>query len=141
MPIRPENRDRYPADWEQISLAQKQAAGWRCVCRGECGRPADHLDPADGRCRNRHGERAWTGDDDQPHLDLGDLADDVAGGVVVVLTTGHRNHIPEDCRPENLAAWCPGCHLHYDRDHHAQTRHQTRGRDLAAGMNVLFEIT
>lgn len=37
MPIRPENRSRYPADWPQISLAIKERAGWRCECRGECG--------------------------------------------------------------------------------------------------------
>ncbi|PAM99602.1 hypothetical protein CJI59_22145 [Streptomyces sp. Alain-F2R5] len=42
MPIRPENRHRYPPDWPQISLAIKERAGWRCECgRGtHPGRPA-----------------------------------------------------------------------------------------------------
>lgn len=30
MPIRPENRKRYPADWKAISLRIKQREGWRC---------------------------------------------------------------------------------------------------------------
>lgn len=33
MPIRPQNKDRYPADWPAISLAAKQAAQWRCACQ------------------------------------------------------------------------------------------------------------
>lgn len=30
MPIRPENRNRYPKDWPAISLRIREAAGWRC---------------------------------------------------------------------------------------------------------------
>lgn len=40
----------------------------------------------------------------------------------MVLTTAHLNHRPEDCAPENLRGMCQGCHLWYDRDHHAETR-------------------
>lgn len=41
MPIRPENRDRYPADWKQISdRIRFERARRMCECRGECGR--DH---------------------------------------------------------------------------------------------------
>jgi hypothetical protein len=47
-------------------------------------------------------------------------------GSNVVLTTAHLNHTPEDCSDENLKAMCQGCHLHYDRGHHAQTRAATR---------------
>ena len=48
MPIRPENRGRYPAGWAAISLRVR--AGWRCECDGRCG--LDH----GGRCGARHGE-------------------------------------------------------------------------------------
>jgi hypothetical protein len=41
---------------------------------------------------------------------------------VVVLTVAHLDHTPEHCHPDNLRAMCQGCHLHYDRDHHAATR-------------------
>jgi 5-methylcytosine-specific restriction endonuclease McrA len=35
------------------------------------------------------------------------------------LTVAHINHVEMDCRPENLVALCPRCHLAYD-----QTRRQ-----------------
>lgn len=34
--------------------------------------------------------------------------------VRIVLTVAHLNHTPEDCRPENLRAWCQRCHNRYD---------------------------
>jgi 5-methylcytosine-specific restriction endonuclease McrA len=30
MPIRAKNKHRYPKDWPAISLARREAAGWRC---------------------------------------------------------------------------------------------------------------
>ena len=120
MPLRPENRGRYPADWPEISRAIKERAGWRCECAGECGRPYLHLD-VDDRCRNRHGEPAY------------------GTGSRVVLTTAHLDHTPENCDPANLRAMCQGCHLHYDREHHAATRAETR-RAETAGLAGLFDL-
>jgi hypothetical protein len=118
MPIKPENRRRYPDDWDAIAEEIKFGrAGGRCECAGECGR-GTHT----GRCPNRHGEPAY------------------GTGKKVVMTTAHLNHTPEDCRPENLKAMCPGCHLHYDRDHHAETASRTRAMAAAAGMSPLFEL-
>lgn len=55
MPIRPENRDRYPKDWPKISrrirLVRAQS---QCECVGECGRNTHR-----GRCPNRQGLRAY----------------------------------------------------------------------------------
>lgn len=116
MPIRPENRHRYPPGWPAISLAAKEAAGWRCACKGQCGRGTH-----DGRCPNVHGQPAY------------------GTGSRVVLTTAHLNHTPEDCRPENLVPMCQGCHLHYDRHHHRETAAATRrARIAAAGQLDLF---
>ena len=119
-PIRPENRERYPSDWPAISTAIKERAGWRCECFGECGRPYIHLD-IDERCRNHHGQPAYE------------------TGSKVVLTTAHLNHTPEDCDPANLKAMCQGCHLHYDRDHHARTRATTLAAELDAANLSLFD--
>jgi len=93
-------RQRYPDNWPEISafIRFERALG-RCECMGECGRGTH-----DGRCPNRHGQPAY------------------ATGSLVILTTAHLNHVPEDCRPENLRAMCNGCHLYYDRAHHAETR-------------------
>jgi hypothetical protein len=118
-PVRAENRDRYPPDWPQISERIRFGrAGGRCECEGECGRGTH-----DGRCPNRHGQPAY------------------GTGSKVVLTTAHRDHQPENCNPANLFAACQGCHLHYDREHHAQTAARTRAAALAAGMEPLFEVT
>ena len=110
MPIRPENRSRYPADWPAISRGIKERAGWQCECLGECGRNAHKGD----RCPNRHGQPAY------------------GTGSIVVLTTAHLDHTPENCGPENLRAMCQGCHLHYDKDHHRQTAAATRRAAIEA---------
>lgn len=122
MPIRPENRSRYPKGWRRISdRIRFGRARSRCECRGECGRPPEHLG-RDGRCRNRHGYPAF------------------GTGSPVVLTTAHLDHTPENCDPENLRAMCQGCHLHYDRAHHAETRAATRQAQLESLMDPLFDL-
>ena len=122
-PVRPENRARYPADWPEISKAIKERAGWRCECLGECGR-GTHAGKGrgawQGRCPNINGQPAY------------------GTGSVVVLTTAHLDHTPENCDPANLRAMCQGCHLHYDRDHHAETRKATRAAELAMQMDALW---
>lgn len=118
-PIRPENRDRYPSDWPEVRrriLARATDLGIpRCECTGECGR--DH----GGRCPNWNGRRAHD------------------TGSRVVLTTAHLDHAPENCEDDNLRAMCQGCHLRYDRDHHAETRAATaRAAREAAGQVSLL---
>jgi hypothetical protein len=110
VPIRPENLKRYPADWSEISRRIKERAEWRCECAGECGRGTH-----DGRCPNVHGGEAY------------------GTGSKVVLTTAHLNHTPEDCSEANLKAMCQGCHLHYDKEHHAQTAYRTRREGKVVG--------
>lgn len=91
MPIRRENRDKYPPDWKAISYRIRfERAGGRCECTGHCG--LDH----GGRCAAEHGK---------PHPTTGSI---------VVLTTMHLNHKPEDCRDEVLLAGCQQCHNRYD---------------------------
>ena len=116
MPIRPENRARYPSDWKDIShrIRFGRAEG-RCECRGECGRDhyyeslgSDKPNETSERCRSLHGEP-------HPHT-----------GSTVVLTTAHLDHTPEHCDDDNLRAMCQRCHLAYDADHHAQSRYYYR---------------
>lgn len=91
MPIRPENKARYPKDWKAISLRIRvERAEGVCECVGECG---DHL----GR---RCGARNYT-----PHPITGSK---------VILTVAHLNHVPEDCDDANLLAMCQRCHNRYD---------------------------
>jgi hypothetical protein len=121
MPIRPENKNRYPVDWKEISrYVRFTRAGGRCECEGECGR-GHH-----GRCSNLHGQPAW------------------GTGSTVILTTAHLNHTPELCGTEEdpfcfLKAMCQGCHLHYDKEHHEQTRRRNLERmQRDRGQLVMF---
>ena len=125
MPIRPENKPRYPKDWARISYRIRfTRAGGRCECAGECGR--EHT----GRCAARHG------------------APNPRTGATVWLTTAHLDHTPEHCDDANLKAMCQGCHLAYDAEHHAETAKATRAAKRAAlieyaktaGAFPLFEL-
>ena len=103
MPIRIENRFRYPKDWPEISRRIRfERAGGRCECSGQCGKGHDAIEDA-GRCHWRHGEL-------------------LPSGRPIILTTMHLNHDPGDCRDENLLAGCQGCHLRYDMRQHRETR-------------------
>jgi len=117
MPVKPENRNRYPEDWDEIShrIRFERAQG-RCECDGRCGRGTHQ-----GRCPNMHGQPAY------------------GSGHIVVLTTAHLDHTPENVDDGNLLALCQGCHLWYDREHHAETRRETRrAAESAAGQIPLW---
>lgn len=111
MPIRPENRARYPKDWKEISKRIRvERSGGRCECAGECGQTHD-----DGRCDARNYCR-------HPHTDS-----------LVVLTVAHLDHMPENCADDNLKAMCQRCHLRYDSKHHAIGRKERARLKCASG--------
>lgn len=85
MPIRPENRARYPKDWPAISRRIRDRAENRC-----------EGSPAFPDCRAENGA---------PHPVTGSR---------VVLTVAHLDHQPENCADDNLKAWCQRCHNTYD---------------------------
>jgi len=97
MPIRPENKDRYPDNWQEIVAAVRERSG--DCCEGSPAYP-------DCRAANRESHPVT--------------------GSKVMLTTGHLDHIPENNDMENLKHWCQRCHLTYDAKHHAQTAYMTR---------------
>ena len=103
MPIRPENRSRYPNDWPQIRRHRLESAGY--ACEGS---------PAFPDCRARNGRpRPVTGS-------------------IVVLTIAHLDHTPENCAPDNLRAWCQRCHNTYDAPMRAEGRKSRRNEGLDA---------
>lgn len=119
MPIKPENRARYPADWKQIRQEVLERAGHKCE---QCGVPNHWL-------RNRR-----TGEitDDGMQAETWELAD---GDKVtyIVLTVAHLDHQPENCDLSNLRAWCQKCHLAYDHEHHQRNARATRHNRKTAG--------
>jgi hypothetical protein len=123
MPIRPENKNRYPKNWPEISYDLRfNRAGGRCECTGQCGHRYRHRDLSpEGRCTALNREP------------------NPVTGTKVILTVAHLDHTPENCDPSNLLAMCNGCHLRYDAEHHAQTAARTRQAALAAHMDSLFD--
>ncbi len=151
MPIRPENRDRYPKDWKAISerIRFGRARG-RCECSGQCG--GAH---SGGRCfaphlatiaRKTSDPAVWEYEglvdffDGLTTINTGGLCEGTPTWqmppVKVVLTVAHLDHTPENCDDSNLLALCQRCHLRMDRDHHAETRRRTR--DAKSGQQGLF---
>jgi hypothetical protein len=111
MPIKPENKAKYPKDWKLISASIRERAGNRCE-----GSP-DFPD-----CHAENGK---------PHP---------VTGSKVVLTVAHLDHQPENCDPTNLKAWCQRCHLHYDKKHHAETAYASK-RALARTIDMFGDPT
>ena len=97
MPIRPENKGRYPQNWKEIRESILERAGHKCE-----GSPA------------------------YPDCRAVNYLDHPVTGSRVVLTIAHLDHTPEHCDPANLRAWCQRCHLAYDKGHHTQTRRRRR---------------
>ena len=95
MPIKPENKARYPKNWKSDirPAILKRANG----CCEFCGR-RNHSFYFNEKTRKM---------------------------VRVVLTIAHLDHTPENCDPSNLRALCQSCHLRYDAEHHRQTRMKT----------------
>ncbi len=113
-------RERYPDDWDAIALQIKTEAGWKCQeCGRECRRSGETL--------SDFIDRVVT---ETPSQLLDEIIDKPAR---FILTVAHLNHIPEDCRRENLKALCSVCHCRYDlkamarkkrlkREYHGQQR-------------------
>ena len=132
MPIKPENKARYPKDWSQIRAAILERAGNKCekckapnrtrIARG-AGKDVDTymLDNADVYCAE---SGQYLGRCRHSDYDLLRMTD-------VVLTIAHLDHVPENCAPENLLALCQRCHLRYDQQHHQANAQATRKARLA----------
>lgn len=156
MPIKPENRARYPKDWATISLAVKERAQYRCEHHDDAGRckarqyAVGHWerrrnivtrserwlwveacgnaehDCAGGGLRWPSGDRWTFAEARQFAAESFEANPDAPKPLVIVLTVAHLNHQPEDCRPENLAALCQRHHLALDHDHHRANAQATR---------------
>lgn len=85
MPIRKENRKRYPSDWQAIRAAVRARSG--DACEGS---------PLYPDCRAMNSA---------PHP---------VTGSKVVLTVAHLDHQPENNDLANLQHWCQRCHNTYD---------------------------
>ena len=123
MPIKAENRHRYPRDWKQIRAEILGRAGQRCE---QCGVP--------NRAWRLPGFGAWTFDP----ATADEWSDEGRKATRIVLTIAHLDHTPENCDPANLRALCCQCHNRYDVEHRKKTRAATLRRKKAAAQLHLF---
>ena len=135
MPIRPENRARYPKGWQAISAEIRRLADNKCE---ECGVPNGQLG---GRDERGEWHRAQpTGDNglrltwpsEGNHGWCDDYPDKLRI-VRIVLTVAHLDHQPENCERANLRAWCQRCHNRYDAPIRARGIKERRKAKLAVG--------
>lgn len=127
MPIKPENRARYPKNWKtEIRPAILMRANHKCEF---CGIP-NHV------FKNCH-----TGCYTTCQMQVEDwTVNDGHKVSKIVLTIAHLDHTPENCDPENLKALCQKCHLAYDAEHHKKNAAVTRLNRKNGGAS-LFEVT
>lgn len=136
MPIKPENKARYPKDWEQIRQAILARAGDICECRGECGIRHALSDGAGLRCGapNRQFVKWVDGGKNWRFVELG------ASGVRIILTIAHLDHTPEHNDPSNLKAMCQLCHNNYDREHRQANAKRTREEKKAQQFATIGQL-
>lgn len=135
MPIKPENRDRYPANWRELRAKVLDRAGHRCEWPG-CGAhnyAAGYWD-RDGFVMIA---TRITAVDPRTTLQLAARGHKL---IRIVLTIAHLDHVPEHCDLDNLRAWCQRHHLAYDAEHHRTTAYMTR-KTRAATPDLFGDIT
>lgn len=136
MPIKPENKARYPKDWKLIRDRIVQRAGNKCefcgVRNGELGGRRKE----DGKFFKAYPseERAlrleWPKPGDRGTVGDGDISF-YARIIRIVLTVAHLDHTPENCADDNLKALCQRCHLKHDHKHHMRNASETRRKSKA----------
>jgi 5-methylcytosine-specific restriction endonuclease McrA len=102
MPIKPENKSRYPKDWPLIRERIRERAGDKCE---NCG-------VVNYSYVNKFTRELCLQDEENT--------------IRIVCTTAHLDHNPENCDDKNLAFLCQRCHNRYDMPHRIQTRKATK---------------
>lgn len=127
MPIKPENKKRYPKNWNEIrELILKRADN----CCEQCKvKNKTRIARGDGEYANTY--QTFNADvfcaDTGKYLGKVRMSDYIVKNMVdIVLTIAHLDHQPENCDPSNLKALCQRCHLRYDAKHHAENSKMTR---------------
>jgi len=116
MPIRAENKGRYPADWKSISKRMREQAGQKCQ---KCGAPNGEVicrgtdDAFNGGTYMIPDGRVYD-DETGEHLGIARGSEYPGRYARIVLTVAHLDHQPENCGDDNLRAWCQRCHNLYD---------------------------
>ena len=133
MPIKPENRRRYPANWPEIRERIRARSGNRCEWCGVENWAVGY--------REDDGSFVMLGRSPVEAAMACDAAEEDGRKVIrIVLTVAHvHDHRPEACDLDNLAHLCQRCHNRHDKDMRQRNAATTRREGKALG--DLFEET
>lgn len=131
MPIKPENKNRYPKDWKKIRERILDRAGHCCEgCNAKNRALIERGTGKDGGTYKNEDGKVFC-DETGKYLGMARISEYHAKSVVkVVLTIAHLDHTPENCSDDNLKALCQRCHLRYDAEHHKVNAARTRRNKL-----------
>lgn len=119
MPIRPENRGRYPANWRDVVGQVRARSGDKC----------EQCQVANGVYRVTYADGLeYTTTDEWQAGEIASL--DGAKVARIVLTVAHLDHQPENCDLANLRHWCQRCHNRYDAPMRARGMKERRPKPL-----------
>lgn len=138
MPIKPENKALYPKNWKEIShfIIHERAKNKCEVCGvnnhavGYRDGNGDFVMPDRGNDRDYYAGLGLSAVTKKMltyknAVMMAEIANDYYNSgfkyIVIVLTTAHLDHNPENCDYSNLKAMCQKCHNNYDRKHRDQT--------------------
>lgn len=108
MPIRPENKHRYPANWQQIRAHIRERSGDRCEWCGVSNGAVGYREP-DGTFVSSTNHDQGIG----------------RKRIRIVLTVAHvHDHNPENCADDNLAHLCQRCHNRHDAEMRREGRRE-----------------
>jgi nitrate/TMAO reductase-like tetraheme cytochrome c subunit len=114
-------RDRYPDNWNQMSLKIRIAANHKCqMCGKECRRPSEKLSDFVLRIYGGLKGDRWE-----------EARDAIDHPQKYRLTGAHLDQNPANNHPSNLKALCMCCHINHDRDflaHNAIAKRERRGQ-------------
>lgn len=136
MPIRPENKARYPKNWKEISQKKRDAAGNKCEwCQAPNRTLIYRFDTGEWMEMSGEVHDAATGE----YLGMCRGSEAPKGRFVeIVLTVAHLDHTPENNDDDNLAALCQRCHNRYDQPMRIEGRRKREREKLACA--DLFEL-
>jgi hypothetical protein len=138
MPVKQENKHRYPKNWKTIALQVKNDANWTCQ---HCGKPCRKtgVDWFDFEMWLYENHVRWW---DEIFETQSDDKETRKPQRFTLTVAHHPNPSPENCDRSNLIALCAPCHLKLDANLHAANAAATRRqkRDIQTGqINLLDE--
>jgi len=129
MPIKAENKDKYPKNWKWYRAAILHRARNRCEA---CGVQDQAIGIRDDEGAFHDWEDCYLSGSPDCDIDI--------KAIKIVLTVAHLDHDPANNEFSNLKALCQKCHFGHDRKDNIKKARETRRRkEESAGQKFLFE--